>query len=382
MRDELEQRRIDTCDVVVVGAGLVGAAVAARLARAGVDTAILEAQETAGGATRRSAGMTLTGLTGSYKEATKTYGRQKARKIWSLTIEGRERLIEAAEQQKIPIGNTGSLTLATGEAEAKALKESATLLREDGFDVQFYPSDPLARGFTVALRHPADATVNAAALTQSLLDNNDVTVHERTEVHDLESEGGKVRVWAQRRTVLCNAVVLAVNGYAPLLDSWFVDKITPTRTLTFSTEPMNEIVLEQPCCVNTSGGDYKYCRQLPDRRLLLSDRHRPSHNLSRQSNGERDMAGLNDAAKDRLTRFTRHYFPEVKIDNVDLESGVLGLTPDGLPLIGRLPDRRQVHFAIGLGGQGLAWAIVIAERVVKFLLHDIDPGILSAARLD
>jgi len=32
----------DDCDVVVVGAGLVGAAVAARLIREGVDTAILE----------------------------------------------------------------------------------------------------------------------------------------------------------------------------------------------------------------------------------------------------------------------------------------------------------------------------------------------------
>ena len=56
------QKRADACDVVVVGAGLGGAAVAARLAREGFDTAVLEAQSVAGGATGRSAGMVLTGL--------------------------------------------------------------------------------------------------------------------------------------------------------------------------------------------------------------------------------------------------------------------------------------------------------------------------------
>jgi len=40
VRAEQEQKRIDACDVVVVGAGLVGAAVVARLAREGFDTAL------------------------------------------------------------------------------------------------------------------------------------------------------------------------------------------------------------------------------------------------------------------------------------------------------------------------------------------------------
>ncbi len=58
---------VDRCDVVVVGAGIVGAAVAARLARQGLQVAVLEAQQVAGGATGRSAGMVLTGLPGNYR---------------------------------------------------------------------------------------------------------------------------------------------------------------------------------------------------------------------------------------------------------------------------------------------------------------------------
>jgi len=97
------QQRADDCEVVVVGAGLVGAAVAARLVREGIDTAVLEARTVAGGATGRSAGMVLTGLAGHYNWAVSAYGRQQAREVWALTVEGRRRLVETAGRLDVPI---------------------------------------------------------------------------------------------------------------------------------------------------------------------------------------------------------------------------------------------------------------------------------------
>jgi glycine/D-amino acid oxidase-like deaminating enzyme len=59
----------------------------------------------------------------------------------------------------------------------------------------------------------------------------------------------------------------------------------------------------------------------------------------------------------------------------------MGFTPDGLPLVGRLPDLPQVYFAVGFGGRGLAWAFVVAEQLAALMLHDESPGALSATRL-
>ena len=371
---EREQKRVDSCDVVVVGAGLVGAAVAARLSRAGFDTAVLEARSVAGGATGRSAGMVLAGLAGHYNWAVGAYGRQRAREVWALTAGGRERLVETAERLAVPVGNTGSVALAVESAEAEALEESATLLQEDGFDVRFESGDPLGRGFRAALYNPADVTVDGAALTRSLLAAEEVTVHERTEVYDLEPEGEGVRVWAQGRNVLCSGVVLAVNGYASLLDHYFTDKVAPTRSLIFATEPLDEVALEQPCCADYG---YEYCRQLPDRRLLLGGWRRPQ-----SSDQEKGLVpDLGDVVRDGLTRFASRYFPEIETRDADRWSGIMGFTPDGLPLVGSLPDLPQVYFAVGLGGRGLAWAFVVADRLVELMLRDTDPGILSAARL-
>lgn len=364
------QKRDDACDIVVVGAGLVGAAVAARLASEGIETAVLEAREAAGGATGRSAGMVLTGLPGHYNWAVSSYGRQKAREIWALTVEGRERLVEAVERLGMPVERNGSLALAVEDAEVDALRESAELLREDGFDAWFGPTDPLERGFRAALRQPGDVAVDGAALTRALLSTSGVIVHEGTEVYDLEPAGEYVRVWARGRTVLCSAVVLAVNGYASLIDDYFADKVAPIRNLVFATEPLDGTLLEQPCCADYG---YEYCRQLPDRRLLLGAWRRRFAS-SRETQ-------LGDVVQDGLTRFASRYFPEVDLRRVARWSGVMGFTSDGLPLVGALPDLPRVHFAVGFGGRGLAWAFVAAERLAGAVLRDTDVGLLSADRL-
>lgn len=374
-------KRVDGCDVVVVGAGLVGAMVAARLSDEGFDVAVLEARTVASGATGRSAGMVLTGLPGYYNWAASAYGRQQAQEVWALTIEGQERLVEHAQRLGVPVEHTGSLALAVDDAEADALRESTELLHEDGFDVQFESGDPLHHGFHAALRHLNDVTVDAAALTQALLATGDVAVHEGTEVHDLEPEGGGMRVWAQGRTVLCEAVVLAVNGYAALLDFYFTDKVAPVRSLTLTTATLDGVVLETPCCADYG---HEYCRQLPDRRLLVGTwRCPPSHPQHSALRAARETQGAEpgDLVRDELLRFTTRYFPEIDPRKTRQRSGVMGFTPDGLPLVGQLPDLPQAYFAVGLGGRGLAWAAVVAERLVALMLHDTDPGILAPQRL-
>ena len=367
-------KRVDACDVVVIGGGLVGAWVAARCAREGRHTAVLEALEVAGGATGRSTGLVLAGLALPYARTVARYGRELAREIWNMTLEGRQQIVAAAEALAVPLQRTGSLAVASEPDEADVLSESARLLQEDGFDVWFGHSDPLQRGFHAALRSPHDITLNAAELTQALLEStrasNPIVVHEGTEVFGLQAEGRGVRVWARGRTVLCEMCFIAVDGCAPLLDRYFADKVALARGLTLATEPLGYRALERPC---TACNGQVYCRQLPDRRLLLGAWRRPE-----QAEGE---STDDDALMALLARFAARHFPEVRTHSVERWSGVSGFTLDDLPLVGQLPDLPAVHFALGLGGRGLAMAAVAAERMADFALMGSDPGLLSAARV-
>ncbi|MGD9002448.1 MAG: FAD-dependent oxidoreductase [Anaerolineae bacterium] len=366
MLTKREQRRVDSCEVIVVGAGLVGALVAARLTREGFDTAILEARRVTGGATGRSLGMVLVGLPQAYSWAVSVYGRQRAREIWALTVGGRDRLVEAAEQLAVPIQRTASLALAANDKEADVLWESARLLREDGFDVSYSLTDPLNRGFEAALHQNGGVMVNAAVLTRALLTAEGVTVHEGTEVYALEPTGDDIRVWAHRRTVLCRAVVLAVNGYAPLVHPYLAENIAPVSGVVFAAGPLEDVLLEQPC---TAGQGRESLRSLPDGRLLVG------------TWGRRESLTGEDHPEDTLSKFVSRHFPEVDLSSADRWSEVMGFTADGLPLLGRLPDLPEVYFAAGFGGRGLSWAFVAADQLVDAMLRGSHLGLLSAERL-
>lgn len=367
MLTKRRQRRSDACDVVVVGAGLVGASVAARLTREGFDTAILEARRITGGATGRSAGMVLAGLPGHYSWAASVYGRQRAYQLWALTVGGRDRLVEGAGRLGIPIERTGSLALAVDEEEADMLWESVKLLREDGFDASFSLTDPLDRGFRGALHRPEDAMVDAAALTRALLDADDVVVHEGTEVYALEPAGEDIRIWAHGRTVLCSAVVLAVNGYAALVHPYLSERVAPVRCQVFAVEVADKALHDQPC---TFAHGREFLRPLPDGRVLMGGWRR-----------EQSSPGRDDPGNTPGGLVSRH-FPEVDLGGVDRRTEVMGFTPDGLPLLGRVPGLPQVYFAVGFGGRGLSWAFVAGERLVDAMLHDADLGLLSTERFE
>ncbi len=363
--------RVDRCDVVVVGAGIVGAAIAARLARQGLQVAVLEAQQVAGGATGRSAGMVLTGMPGHYRWAVRTFGREQARAIWSLSVEGREHLAETAARLGVPLERSGSWALAVTQEEAEALQESAELLREDNFAVGFRTADPLQRGFLSALHYPDDGVVDAADMARALLSSAPIAVHTGTEVQALEMEGEDVRVWAHRRTVRCSAVVLAVDGYAPILEPSLSRWVSLGQALVVTAEGTGSS-LPSPCYADYG---YEYVRPLPDGRLLLGAWRYP-----RQSPPS-DAPDPDEALREGLSRFARRYFPEVEGHIVQRRTGTIGCTADGLPVVGVLPHLLGVYFALGLGGWGLCWAFVAAERVVEMMLEGAPAGLLAAERL-
>ncbi|MGQ9467876.1 MAG: NAD(P)/FAD-dependent oxidoreductase [Anaerolineae bacterium] len=363
----------DACDVVVVGAGMVGAAVAARLARQGMRVAVLEAQQVAGGATGRSAGLLLTGMPGHYRWAVQSFGRETARALWELSVEGRERLMETAAHLGVQVERTGSLALAVTEEETEALRASAELLQEDGFDARFGKSDPLRRGFLAALEHPDDGVVDAADLTRALLASAPIAVHTGTEVQALEAEGSGIRVWAYQRTVRCGAVVLATGGYAPTLEPALSRWVHPGHALWVTArldEGRDEPPLTLPCYADYG---YEYARPLPDGRLLLGVWRYPQRLSSSESSTDPDMA-----LQKGLSRFARRYFPAVEGNVLHRRSGVIGCTPDGVPVVGSLPHLPGVYFALGLGGWGLCWAFIAAERVVEMILEGTPAGLLDA----
>jgi len=361
------------CDIAVVGAGIVGCTLARLLADAGLDTVLLEARHVAAGATGRNAGMVLTGLAEHYNRAVQTYGRDRAREAWALTVENRQRLVDWAGRLAVPVEHTGSLLLAVDEPEADDLQQSARLLAEDGFAAHFEPRDPLRRGFRAALLQPEDVAIDPLAFTVAMQAGSSAELLTECEVYAISRQNAELTVNARRATVHCQSVVLAVNAYAPLLDSYFADKVYPTRGQVLATAPLPPL-LERP---GYADHGYEYFRQLSDGRLLLGGwrQHYRSEEIGYSDETTRPI-------QEGLESFLGRHFPDASAPITHRWAGVMGFSRDGLPLVGSLPHEPRIFFAVGFTGHGLGLGIIAAERLVELMLHGRQPGLLSARRLN
>ncbi len=358
--------RVDTCEALVVGAGLVGATVAASLAAEGLGVAVLEARDVASGATARTAGL-VTGLPVPYVQVVERHGHDTAEALWGLALGNRAMLTSAADRLGVVVERTGSLTLAVNPEEASLLQTSAEMLNAAGFDARFEAGDPLDRGFFAALHYPDDVIVDTVALTRRLL--HAIPVHTGTEVYGLEQDGDEVLVLARGRTVRASTVVLAVNAYAPLLDGYFADKIALARGYLMVTHPLVERLIATP----GNAGPFSF-RQTSDGRLLFT---------ACRTEYETPAASPGDAgAEIDLMRFIGYCFPEAVNRFARRSSSLMGASRDGLPLIGALPHLPQVFFAVGFASYGLSLTFAAAELLTSLILRGAEPALLSARRLE
>jgi gamma-glutamylputrescine oxidase len=369
-------KRIDSCETVVIGAGLVGAALARNLASEGLDVAVLEAQDIASGATQHTTGLVLTGLATPYAQIIQDHGHETARALWQMTVDNQAQLTSAADRLGVALERTESLALATDVATTALLKNSAEMLVADGFEAQFEAQDPLRRGFKAALSCPDAVTLDIVTLTQRLLQG--IPTHTGTEVYSLEQDGENVLVLARGRTVKASTVILAVNAYAPMLDHYFADKIAPAHSYILTTQPLEKDLVSKPGCAYAERPWHSPAltsfRQDRDRRLCFTA-CRPHY--------EMPAAGPDDKGTEvELMRFVGRYFPEAVPHLAGRHSRMTGVSRDGLPIVGALPHLPQVFFAVGLGHYGLSLSFAVADLLTSLIVRGAEPALLSARRLE
>lgn len=359
-------------DIAIIGAGIIGAYLAFRLAAEHPNVVVLEGRHIAAGASGRNGGLLLTGVAHSYRAAVALYGRAMTRDLWQITIRNRERMIELATKLGTPVRRCGSYILAIDEIEAEELHESAQMMHEDGFPAEWCSTDPLDRGFLGAINNPHDGAIQSASLTAALFKASGVNVREASEVYAVESQDDGVLIRARGGDWLAQRVILATNAFTPLLMEDFQGVVVPARGQVLATAPA-PIILDRSCYCDYG---FEYFQQLPDGRFVLGGYRRLA--IKEEATYADHTTPL---IQEALDGFLLRYFPELAEVPVERRwSGTMGFTQDGLPLIGRLRRDDRIAFAVGFNGHGLGLGVMVVED----LLQSLDggtPGIFHARRL-
>lgn len=157
---------MDRIEAAVIGAGVVGLAIARALARAGKSVIVLEREARFGtGISARNSEVIHAGL--HYP-----HGSHKQR----LCIAGKRLLYDYCASHHVPHRRCGKLTFAAGESERARLEAIAVHVRESGADEElaWLEGDEVARiepavNCTAALLSPSSGIVDCHALMLSLL---------------------------------------------------------------------------------------------------------------------------------------------------------------------------------------------------------------------
>jgi gamma-glutamylputrescine oxidase len=364
------------CEIAIVGAGITGIATALELARAGIRVRVLEGRQIAAGASGRNAGF-ITGTTGEkYASVVARYGRERARRLWTFHTHNASiaaGLLDELDQLGWQCGyhSDGMLGLAANESEVAEITASAALLNEDGWPTRLVTREALPRRIQAAylggIYHPGSGELQPARFVAGLAllaQQAGAMLHEESPVISLtESEAGVVLTTPQG-SVRAGKLVLATNAWLPHIAAmlgvpWLVQCIKPTRGQVIVTEPIAEKIFPCPCSAHEG---YQYWRQLDDGRLVIGG----WRNTSFATEATLDETP-NPEVQQHLDAFVHETLGLPGVEIAARWAGIMAFTPDGMPLIGRLPGSKHSYIAGGYTGHGNASALEAAQIISELV---------------
>jgi len=361
----------ETMDCVVIGAGIVGLACAARLAESGQDVLVLEQHELIGSETSsRNSEVIHAGI---YYPT----GSEKAR----LCVAGKALLYDYCERFRIPHARCGKIIVAVTEAQTETLEGYRRQAEANGAgelgwvdEETLREMEPNVRGVS-ALLSPTTGIIDTHSYMLSLqgrLEAAGGMIAFGTRVLGLERQAGRIRVQIEGTDALDCAVVINSAGLA-------APGIAATA------------VADVPAAAYARGHYFTYSGKPPFSRLVDPVAEpgglgvHVTVDLAGQVKFGPDVEwcegvdyGFDAARKNAFAESIRRYFPS--LDMARLQPGYVGIRPKisgpGEPAADFRIDGADVHDLpglvnlLGIESPGLTSSLAIAERVADLVQRD------------
>ena len=358
-------------EIAIVGGGFTGAVIAEAFTSAGISIALLEGQLAGRGSTAARSALLLQEPDHGLAQLSERHGAESARRIWQLGRDAVSTLVDTLTRLDIAcdLERRDTIYVASRDEQARLLDEELRRRENAGFH-----ADPLTTSQIAAItgltairgaRTHGNAQLDPCRATIGLLATaaaNGAQIFERSPVSRIERHGRGVRLHTKHARLDARRVIVA-TGYAtdrfrPLIGRFRMFRTYVLATARLSARYRRAIGLDNVMMWDTER-PYHYARWTRDRRLLLGGGDR------RVRPGQRRAAEFT-----RATASLRQDFEAMlpSLRGIEIEhawEGLFALTPDSLPYIG--PHRRYPRhlFALGYGGNGMAYAPLAARILLE-----------------
>lgn len=371
-------------DIAIIGGGITGLSCAHWLLKEdpSLKIGIIEKYEIGSGATGRNAGFITCGSVEHFNRLVTKHGQAEALEIWRFSETNlallKEEIIQGNEEQFL-FEQKGSFSLASTDTELNELKESARLMGTMAINVEELSKRQVAtrlgaKGFAGGIKYCDDASIHPIALLNEMRKNlsKKISILTNNEVHRIDTLGESKIIHTNKNKIETSLVILATNGYSPLLHPFFETKVFPTRAQILTTSPVKKF-MEGPCYANFV---LDYFRQLPTGELIIGGFRQLQKDVEKGYSDE-----TTDVIQKALEQFLRDHLPSVsKAPITHRWSGIMGFSVDGQPMVGSLPGDPQFFFCCGFTGHGLGLAFHSAKVLVDCIYGRSIPNFISARR--
>jgi glycine/D-amino acid oxidase-like deaminating enzyme len=349
----------EEADVVVLGAGLAGAATARFLAEGGIDVVVVDPEP----ARVDPLGHVELGAVEQPHRTVASLGSQ-ADPLFQFARHGAD-LLEADGL----LDRCGGLWVAMEEGEAKEIPRSVASLTVLGERAEAWNMDKVEGHLDgghmgPGLFLPRDGRVDPVQVRRRWLDAAPSVrwVEGWGEpVQDADHDGVVVAVGDRR--IRAEVLVIAAGHRSVALDPALEGRLMPVRDQWLRTAPVDRALP-----LGRAGHGWTAWQQDAQGRLWVSGARWASPHLEV---GETDVSAGGEVVQrihGRLEAFLRDRL-QVSAAIEARGARVFTQSPDGLPLIGPLPGDRRTVVAVGFGPSPVAWSVAAARSIADGILE-------------
>ncbi|KAJ6788710.1 hypothetical protein PWT90_02432 [Aphanocladium album] len=384
-------------DIAIIGTGLAGVATAYHILKNSdpkhrPSVTLLEARDACSGATGRNGGhikMKLQSLKGWYE----AHGADAAAELVRWTEAQRHILQAIAEEEKIDceFQVRRSYDIFFDKEHAAELKSWMSTCQKEG-KVPFKDTQWITgvKGAVAAFSSPAISLWPYKFVTGLLerVINLGATLYTNTPVHSVHkaSDGGSNMVLSTSKGETRAAkIVYASNGYVAGLLPQYRNVILPIIGQNSRIVPDDATLEKVPTSATTYNFHYNalfvdYLNPRPDGSVVHGgggrslDREQSDHTgvgYNSRFNSVDDSRLLNDQVAKDFCDFDQQHFYGWDAGPATIDStwtGVMGITTDGLPHVGRVPGTTNQWILAGFNGGGMLLIPTMTQDIAKMVI--------------
>ncbi len=358
-------------EVLIIGSGFSGLSAAYWLLKYGIKDITIVDKHSEEMATTRNCAHILHGTVESMLALKALQGEEKAREIWSFSIELCKLIKETIRELKIDCEykQDGYYVIAVNEVENKEIIKSVEILNKMGFQSDYLDASQIQKlkfkNCLGARYEKESASAHPVKFRNGLLSyllSQGVKYHSNVNVIDLYEDSEHAIIQTSHSTHRYSIAILAANAYSPLLNAFIRDRkmIEP-----FKGQIMTTNILKHKFATHAPHSfDHGYIYALPtkDNRLMIGGWR---NHVKGKEVGTYSLDRNLEIENGLLSFVKEHYEIGENIYWDYSWTGIMGASQTGFPFIG--PIGLRLFTCSAYTGHGFSWAHGSAQLLAKMI---------------